>query len=84
VKKSQRNSFKTSGGSPPQPSVDLAFENHFSLYLIRPLSVAGKIWLDENVGDSETLTFGGAVVCEGRFVEDILRGAVEAGLVVRQ
>jgi hypothetical protein len=84
VKKPQHNAFQASGGSPPQPFVDLVFENHFSLYLIRPLSPSGKAWLDENVGDSETLTFGGAVVCECRFVEDILRGAVEAGLVVRQ
>jgi hypothetical protein len=52
----QTNPSKTSGGSPP----DLLFENHFSLFLIRPKSPEGKSWLDENVGDSETLTFGGA------------------------
>jgi hypothetical protein len=62
---------------------DLLFENHLSLFLIRPVSPAGKIWLDDNVGDSETLTFGGATLCEPRFVEPIYRGAIEAGLVVR-
>lgn len=61
--------------------VDLRFENNFSLFLIRPLTSAGQLWLDENVGSDETLTFGGAVVCEPRFVEPIFRGAVEAGLV---
>src|SRR5258708_30556800 len=65
------------------PSVDLIFENHFSLFLIRPVSPAGQTWLDENVGDESTLTFGGAVVCEPRYVEAIAHGAVEAGMEVR-
>ncbi len=70
---------KQSGSS---PTLDLVFENHFSLFLIRPLSENGKQWLDENVGDENTLTFGGAVVCEPRYVEAIAKGAVEAGLAV--
>jgi hypothetical protein len=64
-------------------SVDLVFENHFSLYLIRPLSQAGQDWLDENVGDENTQTFGGAIVCEPRYVLDVCRGAVDSGLVCR-
>jgi hypothetical protein len=85
VKKLNSNDgFKTSGGSPPAvPSFDLAFENHGSLCLIRPVSSTGKLWLDENVGDSETLTFGGAVVCEPRYVEAVYRGALAEGLVCR-
>jgi hypothetical protein len=67
----------------PVSKPDLIFESHFSLFLIRPVSPAGKTWLDENVGDSETLTFGGATVCEPRFVEPIYRGAIEAGLAVQ-
>ena len=51
---------KQSGNSP----TDLIFENHGSLFLIRPVSPAGQTWLDENVGDENTLTFGGAIVCE--------------------
>jgi hypothetical protein len=80
---------KTSGSSPQgsesnesPASVDLRFENHFSLFLIRPLSEAGQQFLDENVGDDSTLTFGNAVVCEPRYVESILRGAIDAGLEV--
>ncbi len=61
---------------------DLLLENHFSLILIRPVSESGQRWLDENVGDENTLTFGGAIVCEPRYVEAIAHGAVEAGLVV--
>jgi hypothetical protein len=66
---------------PAQP--DLSFENHFSIFLIRPLSSAGQSWLDENVGNDETLTWGGAVVCEPRYVGPIYRGAIDAGLVCR-
>lgn len=64
------------------PTFDLIFENHFSLFLIRPASKIGQQWLDENVGDSETQTWCGAVVCEPRYVEQIYFGAVEAGLAV--
>lgn len=75
------DAYCTSGNSPTK-TVDLVFENHFSIFLIRPVSPAGQSWLDENVGDSETLTFGGAVVCEPRYVEAIILGAIESGLEV--
>lgn len=60
--------------------LDLVFGNHLSLFLIRPVSFTGQSWLDENVGNESTLTFGNAAVCEPRYVESILRGALEAGL----
>jgi hypothetical protein len=78
--------------TPKNPSVqsatktatpDLLLENHFSLYLIRPVSPAGQNFLDENVGDENTLTFGGAIVCEPRYIEAIWRGAIDGGLVCR-
>jgi hypothetical protein len=75
------DAFCTSGSSPTKEA-DLVFENHFSVFLIRPVSPAGQAFL-EHVGDSETLTFGGAVVCEPRYVEAIYRGATETGLVCR-
>ena len=76
---SHNDSFVASGSS---PQFDLAFENHGSLFLIRPLSESGQQWLDENVGDENTLTFGGAVVCESRYVEAIFLGAQSEGLAV--
>ncbi len=76
---SHNDSFVASGNSPTR---DLVFENHGSLFLIRPLSESGQLWLDENVGDENTLTFGGAIVCEPRYVEAVAHGAVEAGLAV--
>ncbi len=76
---SHNDSFARSGSSPTR---DLIFENHGSLFLIRPVSESGQQWLDDNVGDENTLTFGGAVVCEPRYVEAIYFGAKEAGLAV--
>ncbi len=75
---SHNDSFVASGSSP----TDLIFENHGSLFLIRPVSPAGQSWLDENVGDENTLTFGGAIVCEPRYVEAIVLGAQSGGLAV--
>jgi hypothetical protein len=63
--------------------LDLVFENHLSLFLIRPVSFTGQSWLDENVGNEDTLTLGTAVVCEPRYVEAILHGAIAAGLAVQ-
>jgi hypothetical protein len=75
---SSNDSFAASDSSP----TDLIFENCGSLFLIRPVSQTGQLWLDENVGDENTLTFGGAVVCEPRYVEAIYFGAKQAGLAV--
>jgi hypothetical protein len=68
---------------PPTTNLDLVFENHFSLFLIRPVSSTGQSWLDENVGGEDTLTFGNAIVCEHRYVEAIFRGATADGLACR-
>ena len=80
---------QTSGSSPQDsesnqssPAVDLRFENRLSLFLIHACSEAAQRWLDANVGDEDTLTFCNAVACEPRYVESILRGAIEAGLEV--
>ena len=73
------DAFQQSGSSP----TDLIFENHGSIFLIRPISPAGQQRLDENVGDENTLTFGGAIVCEPRYVEAVAHGAIEAGLAVQ-
>jgi hypothetical protein len=67
----------------PVQTPDIIFEDHGSLFLLRPVSPIGQSWLDENVGDENTLTFGGAIVCEPRYVEPIYFGAVQAGLAVQ-
>jgi hypothetical protein len=81
------DAYQSSGSSPQEsesnqssPALDLRFENHLSLFLIRPCSEIGQQWLD--VGDDSTLTFGNAIVCESKFVEAIYQGAIDAGLEI--
>lgn len=67
----------------PTPTVDIQFESHGSIILIRGVSDAGKAWLDENVGNDETQHFGNAIAAEPRYCLPIYQGAIEAGLVCR-
>lgn len=66
------------------PSVDIRFESHGSIVLIRGLSELGQAWLDENVGDTDTQYFGNAICAEPRYCAAIYQGAVDAGLAVSQ
>lgn len=64
----------------PKQSADIRFSNQGSLWLISGLTDEGKAWLDEHVGDDETQYWCGAIVCEPRYVSNIIEGAREAGL----
>ncbi len=75
-----QHSLKT--GPESEAPMDITFENHGSIVLIRGLSEAGQAWLDENVGDDETQYFGNAIAAEPRYVEAIMHGAVDAGLEI--
>jgi hypothetical protein len=65
------------------PAIDIRFESHGSIVLIRGVSDAGRTWLDENVGNDETQYFGTAIAAEPRYCVPIVEGARSAGLVVR-
>ena len=84
-----KNAFEASGSSPTHsepnllPSPDILVENHGSIFLLRPTSSLGQTWLQENVIGEQTQLFGNAVVCEPRYVADIVFGARGEGLVVR-
>jgi hypothetical protein len=83
-----KNAFAASGSSPTnsvnlQPSPDILVENHGSIFLLRPASPVGQTWLQENVIGEETQLFGNAVLCEPRYVANIVFGARGEGLVVR-
>ena len=67
---------------PKTEKADLLFENHFSLFLIRPVSYAGQQWLSENIDDGAQM-LGNAIACEPRYVEAIFQGAMADGLVCR-
>jgi hypothetical protein len=84
-----KNAFEASGSSPTrfetnlQSPLDILVENHNSVFLLRPISPVGRTWLEENVIGQETQLFGNAVVCEPRYLADIVFGARGEGLVVR-
>lgn len=61
-------------------TVDVVVENHFSLYLVRPLTEEAEGWIEDNVGEHQS--FGGAVVVEPRYVNDIVTGMLSDGLRV--
>jgi hypothetical protein len=84
-----KNAFESSGSSPTdsesrlQTPPDVLVENHGSIFLLRPVSPIGQAWLQDNVTGEETQLLGNAVVCEPRYVADIVFGARGEGLVVR-
>jgi hypothetical protein len=84
-----KNGFEASGSSPTlseaslQTSPDILVENHGSIFLLRPVTSSGQSWLQDHVVGEETQIFGNAVVCEPRYVRDIVFGARGEGLVVR-
>lgn len=61
---------------------DIRVENHGSIWLLRPVSERGTLWLDEHTDPAATW-FGGALAVEPRYVADILEGARNDGLEIR-
>jgi hypothetical protein len=53
--------------------VDVEVENHGTIFLVRPLTETARDWLDENVSD-DAQYFGGALVVEHRYIEDLVEG----------
>jgi hypothetical protein len=63
---------------------DILVENHGSIVLLRPATAAGRAWLEANCDRSGYQPFtGGTLLCEPRYVADIVAGARDAGLEVR-
>jgi len=78
---SSHDSFAASGNSPTRS--DFICENHGSIFLLRPISPAAFIWVEQHL-PSDRLTFGNAAVIEPRYVWAILVGLQDDGLVVSQ
>lgn len=62
------------------PSPDIQVENHFTLFLIWPLSTRGESWIQENVSQ-DSQRFGNALAVEPRYVADIMQGMSADGLI---
>jgi hypothetical protein len=85
---SHNDSFAASGTSPtndsassPQPACDFIYENHGSIFLLRPISPASFVWIEEHLPPAR-LTFGNAIVVEPRYIWAILAGLQDDGLTV--
>ncbi len=63
-----RTDFELSGGG--------------TVYLLRPLARAARVWVEEHL-PADATWFGGAVVVEHRYIGPIIGGAIADGLVVR-
>lgn len=66
-------------GKTLKKDVDAYVENHFSFFLVRPVSGLGRDWLDEK---TDGTWFGGALAVEHRYIEDLVAGMRGDGLVV--
>jgi hypothetical protein len=62
-------------------STDLLVADHGSIFLLRPITTAGRDWVGEHI-PGDALWFGGALAVEHRFIRDICEGATCDGLVV--
>jgi len=74
-----KDAFQTSGSS---PTPDFLCENHGSIFLLRPISPAAFLWIDENL-PADRQTFGNAVAVEHRCIWAILEGIQNEGLAVQ-
>lgn len=61
--------------------MDLSFENHGSLFLVRPLTDAGRKFLDETAPDDAQF-LGLAMAVEPRYVPGVREAAQDYGLEV--
>jgi hypothetical protein len=75
---SHNDSFAASGSS---PTVDFLCENHTSVFLLRPVSLAAFSWIEEHL-PPDRLTFGNAVAIDHRCIWAILAGLQDDGLAV--
>ena len=60
---------------------DFEVENHFTIFLLRPLTPAAESWIDEHISE-DARYFGSAVVVEHRYIADIVQGIQDDGLAV--
>jgi hypothetical protein len=63
-------------------TTDFEVQNHFSIFLLCPLTDAAIAWVEENLPD-DVMTFGRGICVEPRYISDIVRGIQDSGLVVR-
>lgn len=62
---------------------DIAVQDHGSVVLLKPKSPTGRDWIDEHIGPNNGYQpYYPTVVCEARFVDNIVLGMLGDGLAV--
>ncbi len=61
---------------------DVQVENHGTIFLVRPLSQRANAWIGEHVAE-DALFFGGALVVEHRYIQEIVAALVDEGMQVQ-
>ena len=63
--------------------MDIQIQNEGNIFLFRPISEAGKAWIDENLLLLDIQRFGqSTAVVEHRYAGDIANAILEAGLSI--
>jgi hypothetical protein len=60
---------------------DFTFSNHGSICILTPVTEAARAWRADHLPEDAQM-WGGGVVIEPRYVNDIIDGISEAGLSV--
>lgn len=61
---------------------DVRVQDEGSLFILHPLTVAAKDWIDENLGEYHEWGTHGVVVEPG-YVLNVLQGMVRGGLIIK-
>lgn len=64
--------------SPNTPAMKVSVENHGTIALVRPLDSTAREWLEEHTLE-EAQWFGGALVVEPRYLENLIDGFTADG-----
>ena len=60
---------------------DLIVRNEGSIFLLRPMTDAGREWVAEHIPE-DAMRFGQSIIVEHRYIADIVEGARADGLDV--
>lgn len=61
---------------------DVRVDDAGSMFIVTGLTKAGRKWVTKNLEHAETIRLGLGVVVEHRYIDPIIEGMIEAGLIV--
>jgi hypothetical protein len=65
------------------PSPDFFVENHGSIFLLRPVTDAGRDWVDNHISQEGFQPYWPIIVVDHSYIRDIVSGIFRDGLVCR-